>query len=101
MKCIKDVNILLLNRTFDIPIMFVFLPDFLQLTPSVLLQIHRYHSASSSMSITSRKVLTLVIIRRGTEILLGMKKRGFGAGKWNGFGGKLESGETLLEGAKR
>lgn len=80
--------------------MFVFLPDFLQLTPSVLLQIHRY-SASSSMSITSRKELTLVIIRRGTEILLGMKKRGFGAGKWNGFGGKLESGETLLEGAKR
>jgi hypothetical protein len=23
------------------------------------------------------------------EILLGLKKRGFGVGKWNGFGGKL------------
>jgi len=32
-------------------------------------------------------------IRR--EILLGMKKRGFGCGKWNGFGGKLEPGETI------
>jgi len=25
------------------------------------------------------------------EILLGMKKRGFGFGKWNGFGGKVYS----------
>ena len=23
------------------------------------------------------------------EVLLGMKKRGFGTGKWNGFGGKV------------
>ncbi|KAL1456001.1 hypothetical protein WDU94_000759 [Cyamophila willieti] len=53
------------------------------------------------MSTTSRKVLTLVIIRKGSDILLGMKKRGFGAGKWNGFGGKVEPGETILEGAKR
>lgn len=29
------------------------------------------------------------------HILLGRKKRGFGAGKWNGFGGKLERGETF------
>uniref|UniRef100_A0A8D8Q5L5 Oxidized purine nucleoside triphosphate hydrolase n=1 Tax=Cacopsylla melanoneura TaxID=428564 RepID=A0A8D8Q5L5_9HEMI len=53
------------------------------------------------MSTTSRKVLTLVIIRKGSDILLGMKKRGFGAGKWNGFGGKVEPGETVLDGAKR
>ncbi|GIY25136.1 7,8-dihydro-8-oxoguanine triphosphatase [Caerostris darwini] len=30
-----------------------------------------------------------------------MKKRGFGIGKWNGFGGKIEKGETMLECAKR
>ncbi|XP_075216854.1 oxidized purine nucleoside triphosphate hydrolase-like [Lycorma delicatula] len=48
-----------------------------------------------------RKVLTLVFIRNGRDILLGYKKRGFGKGKWNGFGGKLEEGETLEEAAKR
>eukprot|EP01035_Chromulina_nebulosa_P017626 gene17626-23203_t len=30
-----------------------------------------------------------------------MKKRGFGVGKWNGFGGKVENGESFEEGAKR
>lgn len=30
-----------------------------------------------------------------------MKKRGFGAGRWNGFGGKLGEGETVEEAAKR
>lgn len=35
------------------------------------------------------------------KILLGMKKRGFGAGRWNGFGGKVEEGETIEEGARR
>ena len=29
------------------------------------------------------------------RLLLGCKKRGFGAGKWNGFGGKLEGKETF------
>lgn len=47
------------------------------------------------------KITTLVFVRRGDEILLGMKKRGFGEGRWNGFGGKIEPGETALEGAKR
>jgi mutator protein MutT len=40
-------------------------------------------------------VTTLVLLRRGDEVLLAMKKRGFGAGRWNGVGGKLEPGETL------
>lgn len=52
------------------------------------------------------------------QVLLGMKKRGFGAGKFNGksnqqaafglqqtnnigFGGKVEKGETIEEGARR
>ncbi|XP_076169489.1 uncharacterized protein LOC143147783 isoform X2 [Ptiloglossa arizonensis] len=48
-----------------------------------------------------RKVFSLVFIRKTTEILLGLKKRGFGIGKWNGFGGKVEAGETILQGAIR
>lgn len=38
---------------------------------------------------------TLLLLRRDNEILLAMKKRGFGEGKWNGVGGKLEAGETV------
>ncbi len=30
-----------------------------------------------------------------TDICLAMKKRGFGAGRWNGVGGKLSEGETI------
>jgi 8-oxo-dGTP pyrophosphatase MutT (NUDIX family) len=29
------------------------------------------------------------------QILLAMKKRGFGEGKWNGVGGKVEDGESV------
>ena len=35
------------------------------------------------------------------EILLGMKKLGMGEGKYNGFGGKIEVGETPAEAAAR
>ena len=35
------------------------------------------------------------------KILLGMKKRGFGHGKWNGFGGHPEKGETLVQATVR
>lgn len=45
--------------------------------------------------------LTLVMVCRNSEILLGMKKRGFGKGKWNGFGGKVELDETIENSAKR
>lgn len=34
--------------------------------------------------------VTLCLLIRGDKVLLGMKKRGFGAGKWNGFGGKID-----------
>jgi len=47
------------------------------------------------------KVLTLAFVRRHGEVLLGYKKCGFGAGKWNGFGGKVEPGETIEDAAKR
>jgi 8-oxo-dGTP pyrophosphatase MutT (NUDIX family) len=36
-----------------------------------------------------------------TDILLGLKKAGFGAGKYNGFGGKVEPGETITRAAVR
>ncbi|RDB30567.1 7,8-dihydro-8-oxoguanine triphosphatase [Hypsizygus marmoreus] len=35
------------------------------------------------------------------KILLGYKKRGFGKNKYNGFGGKVEEGETILQAAVR
>lgn len=37
----------------------------------------------------------MLFIRQGDKILLGYKKRGFGKGKWNGVGGKVEEGESL------
>ena len=53
------------------------------------------------MMSSMKKVFTLVFLRAGKQVLLGMKKRGFGVGKWNGFGGKLEPGESFAEGAMR
>ena len=40
---------------------------------------------------------TLMILKKDGKILLGLKKRGFGLGKLNGVGGKLEKGETVDE----
>jgi 8-oxo-dGTP diphosphatase len=44
---------------------------------------------------------TLVFVFRGDEVLLIRKKRGLGAGKINGPGGRLEACETLLDCASR
>lgn len=41
------------------------------------------------------KLFTLCFIHQSPRILLGMKKVGFGAGRWNGFGGRVEPGETI------
>lgn len=40
-------------------------------------------------------------LRSDGRILLGRKRRGMGFGKWNGFGGKIEAGETMRECAAR
>lgn len=48
-----------------------------------------------------KKITTILFLRREGEILLAMKKRGFGEGKWNGVGGKVEGSETVLAGAVR
>ena len=44
---------------------------------------------------------TLCIVVRGNEVLLGLKKRGFGTGKFTGFGGKIEAGESVQTAACR
>lgn len=41
------------------------------------------------------KTLSLLFLRKNDSVLLAMKKRGFGEGKWNGVGGKVEPGETI------
>lgn len=49
----------------------------------------------------TKKVLTLCLVHQSPRILLGLKKRGFGAGRWNGFGGKVQPGETVGEAMRR
>ena len=39
--------------------------------------------------------VTLCYLVDNENVLLAMKKRGFGVGKWNGFGGKVEPGESI------
>lgn len=47
------------------------------------------------------KNVTLCFLRRNDEVLLAMKKRDFGKGKWNGAGGKLLDGESFEDAAVR
>ena len=48
-----------------------------------------------------KKLLTLCIIHQEPKVLLGIKKRGFGEGRWNGFGGKVNQNEDIETAAKR
>ena len=48
-----------------------------------------------------KKVLTLVYLFKEDSVCLGFKKRGFGEGNWNGYGGKLEEGESILDASVR
>jgi len=47
------------------------------------------------------KTLVFVVDVDHRQVLLGLKKRGFGRGKWNGFGGKLNPGESTVKAAVR
>ena len=47
------------------------------------------------------RLVTILFLTREGEILLAMKKRGFGMGKWNGVGGKAAPGENETEAAIR
>lgn len=48
-----------------------------------------------------KKFMTLCVIQQESKLLLGMKKRGFGAGRWNGFGGKVGVDEAIEAAASR
>ena len=48
-----------------------------------------------------KEFATLLFVVRNGEILLMRKKRGLGAGKINGPGGRIEAGESSLEAAVR
>ncbi|TFK28534.1 hypothetical protein FA15DRAFT_633793 [Coprinopsis marcescibilis] len=50
---------------------------------------------------TNVRYYTNAFVVQGQKILLGHKKRGWGQEKYNGFGGKVDAGETSLEAAKR
>ena len=45
--------------------------------------------------------VTLIYCVKGNSVLFGMKKRGFGSGKLNGYGGKVDSGEEITDSAVR
>ncbi len=47
------------------------------------------------------KEMTLGFLIKEDKVLLAMKKRGFGVGKWNGVGGKLEMNEDPESAMKR
>ena len=59
------------------------------------------HAILVYMDPVDKKILTLCVVYDEKRILLGMKKRGFGMGRWNGFGGKVEKGETIEQAAHR
>lgn len=48
-----------------------------------------------------RQSTLVFVFNPKNQILLAMKKRGFGEGKWNGAGGKVEAGETIVQAAAR
>lgn len=49
----------------------------------------------------AKRILTLCLVYQDPHLLLGMKKSGFGAGRWNGFGGKLNDEESIEAAARR
>lgn len=53
--------------------------------------------------VINMKIATLcfLINKKSKQVLFGMKKQGFGAGKYNGFGGKVKDNEDIKEAAIR
>lgn len=47
------------------------------------------------------QLLTLSYLVERDRVCLALKKRGFGVGNWNGYGGKLEKGESVEVAAVR
>ena len=53
------------------------------------------------MSVKLLRPRTLTFLLRETDVLLGLKKKGFGKNYLLGIGGKVEDGETIETAAKR
>lgn len=47
------------------------------------------------------RIATLLFLVKDDEILLAMKKRGFGKDRYNGVGGKVDDGESIEAAAAR
>jgi ADP-ribose pyrophosphatase YjhB (NUDIX family) len=47
------------------------------------------------------KTVNVCFLMKDGQVLLAMKKRGFGVGKWNGVGGKVKEGESVEEATVR
>ena len=47
------------------------------------------------------KITTLCFLVKKDKVLLAMKKRGFGVGKWNGVGGKVSENEEIKDATVR
>ncbi|KAJ2002468.1 hypothetical protein GGI04_003329 [Coemansia thaxteri] len=62
-----------------------------------------HHIEDSDHQAMAHRLYTLVfpLDSDNNRVLLGLKKRGFGCNKFNGFGGKVEATETIAEGAVR
>ena len=58
-------------------------------------------SPAATKYIQTMRDVTLVFLLRQGEVCLGMKKQGFGEGKWNGIGGKVDEGEEIPLAASR
>jgi len=62
-------------------------------------------SAASGSGLTKPKpklyTNCFLIDTKNKSVLLGYKKRGFGSDRWNGFGGKVQTGETIEQAAIR
>ena len=48
-----------------------------------------------------KKLMTVSVYHTDKKILLALKKKGLGTGRYNGFGGKVEKGESIKESAIR
>lgn len=59
------------------------------------------YSIDDNLDTSALRKVTLCLIIDNGKILLAMKKRGFGAGLWNGYGGKQVPGESIEETARR
>ena len=60
-----------------------------------------YKKFVCTLPIIGQRLFTNSFLIKNNKILLGLKNRNFGAGLYNGFGGKVEYNESILEAAQR